>query len=44
LAFGASEKIKDNYPKYLLTTDSFAQSRNGIIHLDVFKWHLKIEA
>jgi len=28
--FGALEKIKDNYPKYLLTTDSFTQNREGI--------------
>jgi predicted AAA+ superfamily ATPase len=34
------ETIKDHYPKYLLTTDSFPQSRNGIIHLNVFEWLL----
>lgn len=38
--WGALEKIKDNYPKYLLTTDSFTQSRNGIKHLNVFNWLL----
>ncbi len=38
--FGSLEKIKDNYPKYLLTTDSFTQSRNGIQHLNVFQWLL----
>ncbi len=38
--FGALEKIKDHYPKYLLTTDSFPQSRNGIKHLNVFQWLL----
>ena len=37
----ALEKIKDNYPKYLLTTDSFTQSRSGIIHLNVFNWLLE---
>ena len=26
------EKIKDNYPKYVLTTDHLIQKRNGIIH------------
>ncbi|MCD6659251.1 MAG: ATP-binding protein [Lentimicrobium sp.] len=36
--FGALEKINDNYPKYLLTTDSFTQSRSGIKHLNVFNW------
>jgi predicted AAA+ superfamily ATPase len=38
--FGALEKIKDNYPKYLLTTDGFTQDRSGIIHLNVFNWLL----
>jgi predicted AAA+ superfamily ATPase len=34
------ETINDNYPKYLLTTESFPQSRNGIMHLNVFEWML----
>ena len=38
--FGALEKINDNYPKFLLTTDSFTQSRSGIQHLNVFNWLL----
>ena len=38
--FGALEMIKDNYPKFLLTTESFPQSRNGIIHKNVFEWML----
>jgi predicted AAA+ superfamily ATPase len=41
--FGALEKIADNYPKFLLTTDSFTQNRNGIKHLNVFFWLLDIE-
>ena len=41
-AFGALEKVIDNYPKYLLTTDSFTQNRRGIKHLNVFNWLLKI--
>ncbi|MBK7128155.1 MAG: ATP-binding protein [Crocinitomicaceae bacterium] len=40
--FNALQKINDNYPKYLLTTDSFTQSRNGVQHLNVFKWLLNI--
>jgi len=36
--FGALENINDNYPKYLLTTDSFTQNRSGIKHLNVFNW------
>jgi len=38
--FGALERIHDNYPKYLLTTDSFTQNRNGVKHLNVFNWLL----
>lgn len=38
--FGALEKINDNYPKFLLTTDSFTQNRGGIQHLNVFNWLL----
>ena len=39
--FGALQKMKDNYPKYLLTADSFTQNRNGIKHLNVFNWLLE---
>ncbi len=39
--FGALEKIADNYPKFLLSTDSFTQDRSGIQHLNVFNWLLK---
>ncbi len=38
--FGALEKINDNYPKYLLSTDSFIQNLSGIRHLNVFNWLL----
>lgn len=40
--FGALEKIKDNYPKFLLTTDSFTQNRSGIKNLNVFQWLLDL--
>lgn len=36
--FSSLEKIKDNHPKFLLTTDNFTQNRSGIIHLNVFNW------
>jgi predicted AAA+ superfamily ATPase len=39
--FQSLEALKDNYPKYLLTTDSFTQSKNGIIHKNVFHWLLE---
>ena len=38
--FGALEKINDNYPKFLLTTDSFTQNRSGVQHINVFNWLL----
>jgi len=41
--FKSLETIKDNYPKFLLTTESFLQSRSGIIHKNVFEWLLKKE-
>ncbi len=39
--FAALASVKDNYPKFLLTTDSFPQSKAGIIHKNVFEWLLK---
>lgn len=39
--FSALEKIKDNYPKFLLSTDSFTQDRSGIKNLNVFQWLLE---
>jgi predicted AAA+ superfamily ATPase len=39
--YNALEKIKDNYPKYLLTTDSFTLNRSGIKHLNVYNWLLE---
>jgi predicted AAA+ superfamily ATPase len=38
--FKPLETIKDNYPKFLLTTESFPQSRSGIVHKNVFEWLL----
>ena len=32
----AFDEIKDNYPKYLITTDRLDYSKNGIIHLNLF--------
>ena len=29
------EQIRDNYPKYLLTTDYLLQKRNGIHHVNL---------
>lgn len=41
--FKSLEAIKDNFPKYLLTTESFPQSRNGIKHINVFEWLLQMQ-
>lgn len=38
--FASLEKINDNYPKYLLTTDGYTQDRNGVRHLNVYNWLL----
>ena len=38
--FAPLESANDNYPKCLLTTDSFPQSRAGIVHKNVFDWLL----
>ena len=32
------ELIKDNYPKYVLTTDYLIQKRNGIIHANLMEF------
>ncbi|MCL2247372.1 MAG: ATP-binding protein [Lentimicrobiaceae bacterium] len=39
--FKPLETVKDNYPKFLLTTESFPQSKAGIIHKNVFQWLLE---
>ncbi len=36
--FNAFEKIKDNYPKYVITMDKFDFSQNGIIHKNIIDW------
>jgi predicted AAA+ superfamily ATPase len=41
--FKSLEAVKDNYPKFLLTTESFPQSRSGIIHKNIFEWLLEKE-
>lgn len=41
--FTPLETVKDNFPKFLLTTESFPQSKSGIIHKNVFKWLLEAD-
>ena len=40
--FAPLEAIKDNYPKFLLTTDNFTQNKSGIINKNVFEWLLEL--
>lgn len=39
--FGAFYTIADNYPKYVLSTDMFDMSENGIIHKNIVDWLLE---
>ena len=36
--FRPLEKIRDNYPKYLMTTDYLLQKRNGIRHVNLMEF------
>lgn len=39
--FGALEAIDDNYPKYVLSLDTFQRERNGIRSLNLIEWLLE---
>lgn len=39
--FGNLEKIKDNYPKYVISGDLLDLSRNGIIHKNIIRFLLE---
>lgn len=39
--FGAYKNIDDNYPKYVISTDKFNMSQNGIIHKNIIDWLLE---
>ena len=34
------KNIDDNYPKYVISTDTFDMSQNGIIHKNIIDWLL----
>ena len=36
--FGVYDSIADNFPKYVISTDKFDFSQNGIIHKNVIDW------
>ena len=39
--FGAFDNIADHYPKYVISTDKFDMSQNGIIHKNIINWLLE---
>ena len=39
--FGAFDNIRDNYPKYVISTDKFDMSQNGIIHKNIIDFLLE---
>ena len=41
--YASLESIKDNYPKYVMTTDYLIQKRNGIKHVNLFEFMKKGE-
>jgi hypothetical protein len=41
--FGVYERVRDNYPKYVLTLDEFDMSRNGIKHQNIRDFLLEKE-
>lgn len=38
--FNPYKAIEDNYPKYVISTDKFDMSQNGIIHKNIIEWLL----
>ena len=39
--FGVYDNIDDNYPKYVISTDTLDLSQNGIIHKNIIDWLLE---
>lgn len=39
--FNSYKNIKDNYPKYIISTDTFNMSNDGIIHKNIIDWLLE---
>ncbi len=38
----AHSLIKDNYPKYVMTTDYLLQKRNGILHINILDYMTEV--
>ena len=41
--FGAYDNIKDHFPKYVISYDTFNQSQDGIIHKNIIDWLLEVD-
>lgn len=39
--FGAYDYVQDHYPKYVISTDKFDMSQDGIIHKNIIDWLLE---
>lgn len=39
--FGSFKNVQDNYPKYVISTDTFDMSQDGIIHKNIIDWLLE---
>ena len=39
--FGVYQKVKDNFPKFVISADHFDFSQDGIIHKNIIKWLLE---
>ena len=39
--FSAFDNVDDHYPKYVISTDKFDMSQNGIIHKNIIDWLLE---
>lgn len=42
--FGAFDNVKDHYPKYVISTDKFDMSQNGIIHKNIIDFLIEEES
>ena len=39
--FGVYQKVKDNFPKFVISADHFDFSQDGIIHKNIIQWLLE---
>lgn len=39
--FGAFDNVSDHYPKYVISTDKFDMSQDGVIHKNIIDWLLE---